>query len=235
MTITAQSIIKRVVGALQDPTSIRWTVPELVRYFNDGQRDILIHRPDASSETVTIALTTGSKQSLPSSGAKLLSVIGNTSGGKRAVTLVDRRILDAQTPGWHGLTGVTEILHYTYDERDPTVFYVYPPAASSGASLQVSISTFPDDITEPADGTTFADVTGNMDLPDIYANPLQDYIMMRCYSKDAEYTANAQRAELYMARYATALGIELRGTLAASPRAVVSESRAQQTGSPLSV
>ncbi|MFW9595551.1 MAG: DUF6682 family protein, partial [Macromonas sp.] len=44
MAISAQSIIRRAVETLQDPTSIRWPVPELVRYLNDGQREIKLHR-----------------------------------------------------------------------------------------------------------------------------------------------------------------------------------------------
>ena len=47
MAITAQSLIRRVVETLQDNTSIRWPVAELVRYLNDGQREVAIYRPDA--------------------------------------------------------------------------------------------------------------------------------------------------------------------------------------------
>lgn len=38
MPIPAQSVIRRAVETLQDNTSIRWPVGELVRYLNDGQR-----------------------------------------------------------------------------------------------------------------------------------------------------------------------------------------------------
>ena len=218
MTITAQSIIHRVVLTLQDPTSVRWPVPELARYFNDGQREIILQRPDASSETVTLALVAGTKQTLPTSGAKLLTVMANTSSTKRAVYLIERKWLDMQTPGWHALTGSNEILHFMYDERDPTIFYVYPPALNT-ASLEISISTFPADITVPADGSQYTAVTGNMALPDIYGNALQDYILYRAYNKDAEYTANAQRVAAHYGAFANALGMEIKATLAASPRA----------------
>ena len=39
MPIAAQSIVRRVVETLQDNTSVRWPVNELVRYLNDGQRE----------------------------------------------------------------------------------------------------------------------------------------------------------------------------------------------------
>ncbi len=45
MALTAQSIVKRVVDTLQDHTSVRWTIPELCRYFNDAQREVILLSP----------------------------------------------------------------------------------------------------------------------------------------------------------------------------------------------
>lgn len=216
MAITAQSIIRRVVETLQDNTSIRWPVNELVRYLNDGQREVVLHRPDSMVTSATVALTLGTKQSLPANGAKLIEVVRNTTGTKRAVRVCEREILDAQAPGWHGLTGATEILHFMYDPRDPKVFYVYPPAGA-GASVEVVYASLPADVAEPADGSTYDDVVGNISVPDIYGNSLQDYILYRAYTKDSEYAGNAARATAHYTAFANALGIELRGTLAVAP------------------
>ena len=46
MAITAQSIIRRATDLLQDQTSVRWTLQELVRWLNDAQRAIVKVRPD---------------------------------------------------------------------------------------------------------------------------------------------------------------------------------------------
>lgn len=220
MPITAQSIVRRVVETLQDNTSVRWPVNELVRYLNDGQREIILYRPDAMVTNAAVALAAGSKQALPSNGAKLIEVVRNTSGTKRSVRLVNREILDAQAPGWHNITGVTEILHFMYDPRDPKIFYVYPPAASSGASLDVVYSALPTDITEPADGALYTAVTGNISVPDIYGNVLQDYILYRAYTKDSEYAGNAARAQAHYGTFANALGIEIRATVSVQPTSV---------------
>ena len=217
MSITAQSIIRRCVDALQDPTSIRWPVAELVRYLNDGQREVVLHRPDATRKLASVPLAGGSRQTIPNDGLKLIDVPNNTSGTKRAVRQVNSEILDAQTPGWHGLAGVTEILHFMFDARDPTVFYVYPPAAASGASVEALYAATPADVIEPADGALYTAVTGNISIPDIYGNSLQDYILARCYMKDSEYAGNAQRAQSHLALFTTALGIELKGTIAFGP------------------
>ena len=217
MSITAQSIIQRCVDALQDPTSIRWPVAELVRYLNDGQREVVLHRPDAMRKSAAVALVAGTRQTIPSDGLKLIDIVRNTRGTKRAVRQVNREILDAQTPGWHGLTGSTEILHFMFDARDPTAFYVYPPASSSGASVEALYASAPADVSEPPPGSLYTAVTGNISVPDIYGNALQDYILARGYTKDSEYAGNAQRAQSHLALFATALGIELKATLSVAP------------------
>ena len=60
-------------------------------------------------------------------------------------------------------------------------------------------------------------MTGNISVPDIYGNALQDYILARGYTKDSEYAGNAQRAQSHLALFATALGIELKATLSVAP------------------
>lgn len=221
MPITAQSLVRRCVETLQDTTSIRWPINELVRYLNDGQREVVLYRPDSMVTNATVTCVAGSKQTLPANGAKLIEVVRNAASGssKKAVRMVNREILDSQTPNWHNLAGVPEVLHFMYDPRDPKVFYVYPPASTS-AQLDIVYAAYPTDITEPADGALYTAVTGNISLPDIYGNVLQDYVLARCYMKDSEYAGNAQRAQAHYTMFANALGIELKGTVEFGPRTV---------------
>lgn len=225
MAITAQSIVRRVVETLQDNTSVRWPVNELVRYLNDGQREIVMYRPDAMVTNTTLTLVAGSRQSLPANGAKLIEVVrNNTANSKRSVRLVNREILDAQSPNWHNITGVAEVLHFMYDPRDPKVFYVYPPALNT-AAVDIVYSALPTDITEPADGAVYTAVSGNISVPDIYGNVLQDYMLYRAYSKDSEYAGNAQRAQAHYAAFANALGVEMKATVNFQPNTVANPNR----------
>lgn len=219
MSLSAQSIVRRVVDTLQDTTSVRWPIPELVRYLNDGQREVILYRPDATIKNVSMTCVNGPKQSLPADGAKLIDVIRNSALGSNnsAIRLVAREILDTQIPNWYGLAGEESVVHYTYDPRDPKVFYVYPPALDT-TEIDVAYSAYPTDITEPADGSTYADVTGNLDLPDIYGNIVIDYMLYRAYTKDSEYAGNAQRAAAHYQAFANALGIEVQGTTGVSPK-----------------
>lgn len=217
MPIPAQSVIRRCVETLQDNTSIRWPVSELVRYLNDAQREVILYRPDAAVTNASVPLVTGSRQNLPVGGTKLVEVVRNSAGTKRAVRMVNREILDAQLPGWHAQAGVTEILHYMYDPREPRVFYVYPPAAATGAAVDLSYASMPADIAEPSEGALYTSVTGNLGVPDIYANAVQDYVMYRAYTKDSEYAGNAARAQAHYGAFANALGVEVKATVAVAP------------------
>lgn len=218
MALTAQSIIRRAVETLQDTTSVRWPVNELVRYLNDGQREVVLYRPDSMVTNSTITCVAGSKQALPANGAKLIEVIRNaaSSSDKKAVRMINREILDAQTPGWHNITGTVNVLHFMYDPRDPRVFYVYPPATTS-AQLDIVYSAYPTDVAEPADGALYTAVSGNISLPDIYGNVLLDYILYRAYTKDSTYAGNASRAQAHYAAFANALGIEIKATMGVAP------------------
>lgn len=224
MAIAAQSIIRRVVETLQDNTSIRWPVAELVRYMNDGQRELALYRPDSMGTSATITCALGTKQQLPTNGAKLIEVVRNAGASKQAVRLTNREILDAQIPGWHNVTPVGEVLHYMYDPRDPRVFYVYPPATIS-AQLEIVYAAYPTDVAEPPDGALYTDVTGNIGVPDIYANALQDYTLYRAYTKDSEYAGNVARAQAHYGAFSNSLGAEIKATVAVGPNPVGNPNR----------
>ncbi len=219
MTTAAKSILQRVVGTLQDEASVRWTVAELVRYLNDGQREIALLRPDLVSKTIVFDCVAGSKQSLPVDASALVDILGNaaTTSAKGPVTIADRTLLDAIEPGWRYAPQSVDIVHYTHDLRDPRVFYTYPPATAQ-AKLDLIHTALPAPIAEPtADGATFNDVTGDIGFPDIYANALADYILCRAYTKDSEYASNATRAQAHYAAFGGALGTDLKSAVAISP------------------
>lgn len=216
MPIPARDIFQAVTIEVQDDSSIRWPLNELVIAFNDGQRDILVHRPDALDVRFTHELEAGVLQTLPDDYTKLIDVKANSTGTKRAVRQVSREILDAQIPEWRNLPKTQVIKHFCFDPKESTVYEVYPPAAE-GAKLEVVASGKPTDITMPDAGETWEDATGDMSLPDEFANALRDYIIYRLYLKNAKYTADDGRAMARYQAYATTLGIDVKATLAVTP------------------
>lgn len=210
MAITVAGIITRVNDILQDQTNIRWPQDELLRYLNDGRREIAIVRPDLYATTAVVTLVAGTKQTLPSDGVRFLDATRNIeSDGAtpgRAVRVAEREVLDAQRPDWHTeAAGATR--HFMFDERSPRVFYVYPPAAS-GQKLELVYGKTPTDIT-----STSATLTEE----DIYTGALMDYVCYRAFSKDAEYAANNQRAMMHYQQFLTALGSGAKVNMVVSP------------------
>jgi hypothetical protein len=195
MSVTVQSVIDRAQTVLQDTTGVRWpVVGELVLWINDAQREIALLKPDASATNSTITLATGTKQDIPSGGNRLLKVVRNMSAasngtGKRSVRLVDREVLDAQSPDWHDPTVTGDaahaaiVKHYVYDEANPRNFYVYP-GVSGSAYLEIIYSSNP----------TVVGQGDSLSIPDIFANAVMNYVLYMAYMKDAEYAGNAQRA-----------------------------------------
>jgi hypothetical protein len=206
MAVAVQSVIDRVQTTLQDTTGVRWpVVGELVLWINDAQREIALLKPDASAKNTTITLVEGTKQDIPSDGNRLLRAVRNMSAasggtGKRSVRLVQREVLDAQTPDWHdplvsGDAAHTNVVkHYIYDEQNPRNFYVYP-GVSGSAYLEIIYSANPSTVGQG----------DNLDIPDIYANAVMNYVLYMAYMKDAEYAGNNQRAASHFQIFTTSV------------------------------
>lgn len=215
MALTPNDIFARVADTLQDSGNVRWTATELLRYLNDGRRELALHRPDLYSQYSSITLASGTKQSIPSTGNKFLDATRNYTSGDvvgRSVSLVEREVLDSQNPDWHSSTSSTAIVNFTFDERSPKTFYVYPPASGNGHKLEILYSVTPVDVTN-------SDLTSTTILSkeDLHVNTLINYILSKAYSKDAEYTGNAQRAISHYNLFATAIGISKQQLYLTSP------------------
>ena len=198
--LTAAAVTTRVSTLLQDPTNIRWTVTELLTYISDAQREICVAKLDECVKTATTTLVVGTRQVLPDDGVALLDIPrnmgvgGNTPG--RAPRVVTREILDAQNPNWHFSTAAAEVIHYTFDPQNQKVFYVYPPQPASGqGSLELIYAAEPLEVS----------LGGSLSLSTVWLPVVVNYTLFRCYSKDAEYAANATLANTYASLFAAQL------------------------------
>lgn len=211
-TITAQAIVNKVQIILQDTTGIRWPdTSELLGWLNDGQREVLVYKPNANVVNKSVALTAGTKQKLPTDGVQLIDVVRNmgTNGTTpgRSVRIAMREILDAQQPDWHAETPTASVKHYMYTPFDPKTFYIYPPSNGTN-QVEIIYSGVPADL--PTLATTIS-------LDDIYSNALVDYILYRAYSKDSDYAANPERAGAAQAAYTASLTGKTQGEVIVNP------------------
>jgi hypothetical protein len=206
MAVAVNDVINKVQETLQDTAGIRWNeTNELIQWLNDAQREIALLKPDATSENTTVTLATGTKQSIPSDGNRLLRVMRNMSAasggnGGRAIRLVARDVLDTQTPTWHdpAVTGDTAhtnvVKNYIYDEQDPKNYYVFP-GVSGSTYIEIVYSKNPATVS----------AGGNLSVDDMYANAVQNYILYMAFMKESEAAGNAQRASSHYNLFTAAI------------------------------
>lgn len=189
----ASEIIESVETTLLDPSNQYWQPDELVSYINEAQRQIVNFKPEANAKVENVALEAGVRQSLPDLASQLIDVTRNTDG--MAITAVDQRDLDRMMPAWPKAEASTEIEHYMYDDRSPTTFDVYPPAAPNTRIEIVYSATLEDVI----------DTQGTLSLPRQYRSPIIEYVLYRAHSKDTQ-AAIPQRAQAHYQQFMQMLG-----------------------------
>ena len=206
---TATDIINKAAIILQDVSNIRWPRTELLAWVSDGQRTIATLAPEAYTSTETVAPVEGTKQTLPTNGTRLISVVRNVTsdskGSSRAVRLVDRAVLDAQYPDWHVAPKTTPeyTQNYVFDPRNPKVYYIYPPhSGSASQKLEIIYAKMPLAITAETVTTGSSTVSTTLVIDEQYHDAIVDYVLYRAYLKDAEYTQNAERAQLHYQAFA---------------------------------
>lgn len=211
-----RDFLYRVSTTLHDtaPQFKRWSERELVNWINDGQRALAKYLPQAGARTDAVRLVPGTLQRIDKilaarlidrdgatpaadvKGVMLFDLVCNlgADGATRGavVTPVDRSSLDRANRLWHGATVATSIDHFTYDPRNPTVFYVSPPVhATTPVWAEMSWSAQPKEVTAGGDkGSEIYLSTGAnteaLSIDDLYADDLVHYVCARAYMKDAE-------------------------------------------------
>lgn len=212
-TTKVVDILGRASIILQDSTNVRFPNDELLKFFNDAQKEVVLHRPDANMQNVNnFTCVAGSKQTIPTTGLRLVDVVRNVGG--RAITQVDRKILDETLPNWHETTAdsTRKIEHFIFDPADPKHFYVYPKATTA-FQLEIVFSAAPSDISI----SNFNTDTTTISVDDVYANSLLDYILYRAYQKDSEFAGNAQRSMMHYQGFTNSLGVKTQVDAAVTP------------------
>ena len=103
--VTTASIIERAGILLDDMTHVGWTEDELLKWLNDGQREIVHFKPEANSKTAIVSKGRRHQADASADGVALIDISRNfaadgTTPG-RAVRPVKRAQLDKNLPDWH--------------------------------------------------------------------------------------------------------------------------------------
>lgn len=209
-------VLAQVRYSLNDPSAATWSdSTHLIPALNDALRALVSVRPDAASTTAVRLLSSGTQQSIPTDGTRLLRVIRNAgedglSSTGRAIRRVSLDTLDASMPTWHGATGQAEIREYSYDERVPREFWVYPPVAASPTIGVV--------LTYVKTLTAITATSDTFPVDDFYAPAVEAFMLYRLMGGDDESSPNYQAAQAQFAAFQTLLGLKSGGDSAMSAR-----------------
>lgn len=235
-----KDVLYRVSVQLHDlsPQFTRWTQRELVSAMNDGQKAIAKYLPSSCSRVDAVKLTTGTKQSIetilaasvkPGDGSTAANVQGNylqsivrnmgadglTPGN--AIRIVDREVLDVNTPNWHTVSG-TPVTVYTFDPRHPKNFYV-APAVPAATNVWVEISYLADPVQIAEDGAFGMDSTDTtvISVDDKYVDDLMNYILARAFMKDAEFATNGNQANSHAQLFVGSINAQVTALTGVNP------------------
>lgn len=197
-TLTAQSIVDRVEGTLQDTGNNTWGETELLGHLNDAIEKICVLKPDAYVVTAPVQLVAGAKQALPAGGTAVKEIIrnmgadGNTPGN--AVTLVGRVEMNAALPGWMAAAASPTVIHWVYDPKDDLkTFYVYPPQPGTGMGyVEMRHGAVPAAIA----------IGGTIPIDDNYENAIMLFILHRAWLKKQPVLAGG-----FLSMFMTDLGL----------------------------
>lgn len=220
-SILVRSLLEQVSRHLTDfaPQFERWTQSELLSYLRDAQVAIAKYMPTSCSRIDVIKLSPGTRQSialipaaslLPGDGSTpvetrgnallsvncLMGATGTTTG--RALRLVDLDTLNEFSPNWRAASAYTLTpTQFAYDPRTPKNFFMSPGVASS-ANVWAEVSYLADPAPiPPANYSATGGATAVISIDDKFADDIVNYMLARCYMKEAEYAANASMASTH--------------------------------------
>ena len=193
---------------LIDTAEVRnYTLEARYAAFLLAQRSLASLQPKATATHAAQRLVAGAKQSIPTGGLQLIDVVWNsgTDGTTigRAITLIDRGELALIDPDWAKAPAdsAVEVIHYAFDDRDPTVFYVYPPQPATESYRQyveIVYSEPPDDITLAGAGDHESHYDVAITVPETYQAALTHYVAAHLLSRDNHTVNGAQRSRMHM-------------------------------------
>lgn len=197
MALSIENILTSRVRVLLrdiDDGGIQWLDPELLEWINEACAEVARIRPEASSQTVDVALASGARQSIPAGATLLLEGICNVDLGSgeelRVVRRSEREDLDKENLDWMSQPKVGFAKRYVPSKTDPRTFYVFPPHdGNTETGLRLVVSTAP---------TRVSSMSDQFPLPDIYAAPVANYVLFRAFGKQIESQESQVRSDKFL-------------------------------------
>lgn len=193
--ITIKHLLDQALELLQDGVDRdQFDYPDLVNWYNFGQRLLCAYLPDANAVVDVMKLAPGTRQSLPARSLGLINIYRNmgTDGLTPGVAITATSILALSMfdANWSTVAQVEAALNYMQDPADKTIFYVSPPSDGTGY-IEYEFGQVPPIAVYDTDGVWENLAVG---VHEKYVDSLLNYILHRCYEKDTDFPGNLERS-----------------------------------------
>lgn len=222
-----QSIFDRVTFVTKDYDRVRWTLEELSSWLNDAQDQIATIHPRSASRYTTLTLKAGSRQDLrvldPSvRWIRLFELLANFRANDTdtptgtTIRMMYRPALDNAFSNWRSRPPTAlAVDEFAMDEREVYTFDVNPPV-QEGVKVYALVAIKPPPCAIlNSNKNALADPNEEFGLADGYDIPAVDYVLFRCFNKDANDPTYAARATAHLQAFQLAMGVETRDASAA--------------------
>ncbi|TVM35607.1 DUF6682 family protein [Oceanidesulfovibrio marinus] len=212
MALLASDILDDVSRELNDPGRVRWTLAGLFGFLTAAMRQTVLLRPDAYAAVEVMLLTPGTtRQSIPDGAVRFMGLVRNMGSDGATpgfpIPATTREALDASMATWHQAASGDAIDNFTFDPDTPTIFYVTPPPGEN-VYVEIEVAKNPMKVTA---------LTDALPLPDVWAEPLREYTLYRCYGVNAASATDGARAAQHLQQFYLVLGEEAKAKALRSP------------------
>ncbi len=214
MALVASDIVNDVRSILLDDDSVEWSDADLLGIVSDAGRLLSNYKPDAYTKLEFFDLIAGTNQSIgsrygePVTDAIVVLDVGPNEVSQRAVTLVDKALLDTENRFWAASTPEVDAQHWTADPRDPRRFQVTPPNDGTG-SVEILYGAAPPQLDAMADPIVFADT---------YKYALTAFSLHRAYAEQSR-KGDSAKSQQWLQNGLRAIGITSVAQTALIPKA----------------
>ena len=171
-----------------DPAAYRQSNDEMVRYYNDGLREISTLAPQLFVSTGDMQCApAATEQGIAFADAQLLADVVRVKAG-RAVLPCDMTTLSAFNPNW-GQDVAAEAVNWFRHASDPLRFYIYPQSPVDQV-LEVKYYRSPA-VVALTDSVT--------DIPQSMEPAMVNYLVYRAEMKDDEHVNSGRSVASYQA------------------------------------
>lgn len=207
MPYLVSDIFTRVSKTLYDEAGVVWNNQsgadsELMQHLNAAISDIVDLDPKAKVFDGPLPLVSGIKQLLPGDAVAIIDVTHNMGSdgatpGPNITVISSLKHARRALRNWANSPPSPIIRHWVADDRDPRVYWNWPPVPAGVTVYANTVyAQVPDDL---------VNLTDPFPLPDMYAEAAWAYVVSHAFMRNDKY-GDPKKASMFNAAYLQTMG-----------------------------